>query len=451
GVDVYFNLKNIAVAADIDLSYTYGENTVNAKLSAWYDKGGEGLGKIIISLTEINGVPLAAKVYCDISEIKDAVTALLNLADINLAPFENKNNSGLQNADIITKILGADFDKLLPVLNTSADGLNIAVNADEVMSLFGVNTDIGLGNVWLAYSHSGDKKLVAAAPALGLGVDISGAAGTLKDMPAISDCLDLTMLVNTVQAVWEQVDGIIDGQSIAFEIVKGETFLSLDGITVEIWGEGEVSWKKGGEYVALNLATSIREGANNADITTIRFVYDKNADTTPLVKLAVNTVGIEIYKEDLEGVKSGFADIYNKVTAMLGKESGGSQPIQSAETAQNALGTLTLSDNLTGVLFGMLAGDGWVDFLNDITVTCDGKSVALKYLADNAVNVSVGADGNLSLFYDGAFGERFKLSGGIVASPVLENLCDVIDREIKATNTVMSASQTDPPAPEGKH
>ncbi|MDE7084730.1 MAG: hypothetical protein K2O81_05750, partial [Clostridia bacterium] len=239
------------------------------------------------------------------------------------------------------------------------------------------------------------------------------------------------------------VDVIIDGQSIAFEIVKGETFLSLDGITVEIWGEGEVSWKKGCEYVALNLATSIREGANNADVTTIRFVYDKNADTTPLVKLAVNTVGIEIYKEDLEGVKSGFADIYNKVMAMLGKESGGSQPTQSAETAQNALGTLTLSDNLTGVLFGMLAGDGWVDFLNDITVTCDGKSVALKYLADNAVNVSVGADGNLSLFYDGAFGERFKLSGGIVASPVLENLCDVIDREIKATNTVMSSSKTD--------
>ncbi|MDE7084731.1 MAG: hypothetical protein K2O81_05755, partial [Clostridia bacterium] len=86
-----------------------------------------------------------------------------------------------------------------------ADGLNIAVNADEVMSLFGVNTDIGLGNVWLAYSHSGDKKLVAAAPALGLGVDISGAAGTLKDMPAIADCLDLTMLVNTVQAVWERL------------------------------------------------------------------------------------------------------------------------------------------------------------------------------------------------------------------------------------------------------
>ncbi|MDE7257516.1 MAG: leucine-rich repeat domain-containing protein, partial [Clostridia bacterium] len=30
-----------------------------------------------------------------------------------------------------------------------------------------------------------------------------------------------------------------------------------------------------------------------------------------------------------------------------------------------------------------------------------------------------------------------------VASPVLENLCDVIDREIKATNTVMSSSKTD--------
>ncbi|MDE7257147.1 MAG: hypothetical protein K2N50_04245, partial [Clostridia bacterium] len=44
GVDVYFNLKNIAVAADIDLSYTYGESRVDAKLSGWCAAGGGGLG-----------------------------------------------------------------------------------------------------------------------------------------------------------------------------------------------------------------------------------------------------------------------------------------------------------------------------------------------------------------------------------------------------------------------
>lgn len=443
GVDVYFNLENIAVAADIDLGYTYGKDTVNAKLSAWYDKGAEGLGKIVLSLTQINGAPLAAKVYCDITEIKDAVTALLNLADIKLTPFENTDNGSLQTADIITKILGADFNALLPVLNTTDDGLNIAVNADEVLAIFGVNTEISLGNVSLAYSHSADKKLVAAAPALGLGVDISGAAGEIKQMPDPADCLDLTDLVNTVTAAWEQVNGIIEGQSVAFEIVKGETFLLLDGITVEIWGDGEVCWKAGGEYVALDLAMSICNGANNADVTELRFVYDKNAGTTPLVKLALNNVGIEIYKDDIEGVKSGFADIYNKVTAMLGKESGETQPSQPADGKQNPLGALSASENLTGVLFGILASDGWVDFLNDFTVTCDGKSVALRYLSDNAVNVSIGADGNLSLFYDGAFGERFTLGGGIVVSPVLENLCDVIDREIEAANIIMSSSKTE--------
>ncbi len=431
GADVYFNIENIAVAADIELGYTYGEDKVSAKLSAWYENG-----KIVLSLTEINGAPLAAKVYCDIDEIKDAVTALLNYANIEFAPFENKDNGGSQTADIITKILGADFDTLLPVLKTTADGLNIAVNADEVLALFGVNADISLGNVSLAYSHGADKKLVAAAPALGLSVDISGETGTLKAMPDPDDCLDLTMLVNTVKAVWEQVDGIIEGQSVAFEIAEGTTFLSIDGIVVEIRGSGEVCWKSGSEYVALDLAMSIKEGAKNSDVTTLRFVYDKNADTTPLVKLALNNVGIEIYKDDIEGVKSGFADIYNKVMSALGKES-------AEQTKNTASASIKVSDNLIGTLFGVLASDGWVDMLNDFTVTCDGKSVALKYLAENAFNISVGADGNLSLFYDGAFGERFTLGGGIVVSPVLENLCEVIDREIEETGVVMSSSKTD--------
>ncbi|MDE6690737.1 MAG: hypothetical protein K2K04_02090, partial [Clostridia bacterium] len=81
-VDVYLNLDNIAVAADLEVGYKYGEDRVCINLSAWYDKGESGLGKIVLSLNSLNGSPLNAKVYCDISEIKDAVTALLQYADI---------------------------------------------------------------------------------------------------------------------------------------------------------------------------------------------------------------------------------------------------------------------------------------------------------------------------------------------------------------------------------
>ena len=441
GVDVYFNLESIAVAADLEIGYTYGDNKVSAKLSAWYDKGESGLGKLVLSLNEINGKPLAAKVYCDISEIKDAVTALLSYADVKLTPFEN--GGSVQAADIISKVLGADFAKLLPVLETDADGLNIALNVDEVLSLFNVNANISLGNVSFAYDHSDDKKLTAKIPALGISADISGEAGALKEMPSPESCLDLTLLVNTVNAAWEQVDGIIDNQSISFEIIKGETFLSLDGIEVEIWGEGEVSWRKGGEYVALDLSMAITERAT--DVMTFAFIYDKNADGTPLVKLALNGVGIEIYNDDIESVKAGFNDIYNKVMAALGKDGGKTEPSAPEGNTQNkvndALGTLTANDNLMGVLFGLLASDGWVDKLNDVTLTTDGKSVALKYLSDNALDIEVGADGNLSLFYDGAFGDRFSLSGGIVASATVGNLCDAING--KLANCRMSSSKTD--------
>lgn len=438
-VDAYLNFDGIAVAADLAFGYEYGGHEVTAKLSVWYDKGESGLGKIVLSLNEINGAPLAAKVYCDIAEIKDAVTALLNYANITLAPFESSQTDGA--ADIIAQILGADFAKLLPTVRADADGINIALNLDETLSLFNVNANVSLGNVSLVYDRAADKKLVAMAPALGLTADIGGAEGGLKRMPSPETCLDLTKLLNTVQAVWEQVDGIIDNQSISFEIPEGETFLSLDGIVVEIWGKGEICWKQGSEYVALDLSMSITE--TGADVTSFKFIYDKNAAETPLVKLALGNVGIEIYKDDIESVKAGFSDIFNKVKALLGSDSGETQPAAPADGTQNsangAVGTLTANDKLTGVLFGLLASDGWVDMLNDLTLTTDGKSVALNYLSDNAASIEIAANGNLSLYYDAKLGERFTLGGGIVASSTVGSLRGDID--VKLESCKMSSSK----------
>lgn len=434
--DVYLNLENIAVAADLEVGYAYGENEITVNLSAWYQKVESGLGEVVLSLNAINGAPLNAKVYCDISEIKDAVCALLQYADIKLTPFE-KEGAG-EGADIISKILGADFNALLPVLETGAETLKVAVNADEVLALFGVDLGgVRFGNVTLAYDHGADAKLVAAVPAFGLNVDISGAAGALKAMPAPESCLDLTKLVNTVRAVWEQVDGIIDNQSVAFEMVEGENYLSLDGIVVEIWGKGEVCWKAGEEYVALDLSMAITERAT--DVLTLKFIYDKNADTEPLVKLALNNVGIEIYKDDIEGVKDGFNAIYNKVTALLGTD-GETQPSEPANGGTSG-NKVVVTDKLIGVLFGILADDGWVEGLNNLTLTTDGKSVALKYLSDDAVDAVLGADGGLSLYYDGAFGDRFSLSGGITASAEARDLRGAIDA--KLANCRMSSSKTD--------
>lgn len=450
GIDVYFNPESVAVAADLDIAYTYGESKVSASLSVWYEKGESGLGKIVLSLNSINGKPLSAKVYCDITEIKDAVTALLDYANIKIAPFE-KGGEG-DTPDIISKILGADFNKLLPVLGTDANGLTVALNVDGVLSLFDIDAGISLGNLSLAYDRAAESKLSGKAPALGLTAEVCGTSGTIKAMPDPADCLDLTKLVKTVHAAWEQVDGIIENQSISFSIVRGETYLSLDGIVVEIWGEGEVCWKKGSEYVALDLAFSITgtDGDGKAlqpDVTEFKFIYDKNAETTPFIRLALNKIGIDIYKDDIENVKQDFNDIYNKVMSIFGKKTEEGQP--DGGTAVAAVDEITegdvdtapaQSDKLMGVIFGLLASDGWVDFLNDLTLTSDGKSVTLSYLTKNSVDIGVGEDGGLFLYYDGAFGERFALSGGIEASATLGNLCDGI--ALKLNDCKMSSSKT---------
>lgn len=447
---VYFNLENIAVKAEADVSYKLGEGAdadeVSAKISAWYDKGETKLGKVILSLDEINGVALGAKVYCDVAEISEAVTALLKYAGVSTEPFGQNSFGSVQ--DVLSKVLGADFATLLPVLETDADSLTVGLNVDGALQLFGVKTGVAFGDLSLVYDHTADKKLTAAMPALGLNVNLSGADCEVI-VPDTNDCLDLTKLVNTVNAVWEQVDGIIDGKAIAFEIVRGETFLSLDGILVEVWGEGEVSWAKGGEYVALDLSMAITEDKKASDVATFKFIYDKNADGTPLVRLALNEVGLEIYNEDIDSVKAGFGDIYNKVKALLGGnaqvatlDEGGETapaPIENPAEGSGEEGAVSGNDKLMSVLFGVLASDKWVDVLNDFTLTADGKSVALSYLSDNAASVEIGADGALTLFYDAAFGERFTMSDGIVASSVTGSLVPAIESKFESCK--MSSSK----------
>lgn len=458
-LDVYLDPENLAVAADLGLSYKYGEDTVTVDLSAWYDRGESGSGNIVLSLNSINNAPLNAKVYCDIDEMAEAVQTLLQYANIKIAPFEI--TGGGDGAEIISAILGADFNALLPVLETGEETLKVGVNVDEALNLF--NVDLGgfsLGNVTLAYDHGADSKLTADIPAVGLSAEISGVDGQLKAMPAIKDCFNLTNLVNTVNAVWGQVDGIIENQSVSFSMVRGENFLSLDGIIVEIWGDGEVSWKAGGEYVALDLSMSITEQRGGAvseaytDVLKLKLIYDKNAQNAPLVTLAFNNVGIEIYQQDIDSVKKGFNDIYNKVVEALGGETQTTVTSSDSETAtDNGTGTdetgkkFVVTDKLLGVLFGVLADDGWVNFLNDFTLTSDGKSVALNYLADNSFDVELGADGGLSLFYDGAFGDRFSLSGGITASATVGDLRESIKKAITEENVKMSSSKTEGSAP----
>lgn len=428
----YFDPDGIAVAAEADISYTYNGQTVSAKLAAFYEKGESKYGDLILSLTHINGKQVNANVYCNIDELAEAVTALLGYAGVQIQPFETGVSANLQ--DILLNVLEADFNKLLPVIETGADGLRAQINADEALALFGLHTGVSFGNINLAYNRGAENMLVAEAPAFGLSVAVGGASGKL-DKPSSSNCLNLTKLVNTVNAVWEQVDGIIESQSIAFEIVKGETFLSLDGIVVDLWGEGEICWKAGSEYVALDLSASITERAS--DVVAIKLIYNKNATDTPLIRLALNGVGIDIYRDDIQTVSAGIKDIYNKIAPLLGiSEEEGGEEIPAVPQSPAFDG-----DKLMGLVFKVLSADGWVDELNRITLSTDGKSFALEYLSENAASVEIRADGALELYYGGAFGSGFTLGGGLVATAVKGGLVSAIEAQLE--NCKMSSSKTE--------
>ncbi len=454
-VNAYADVDGVTVGADAYVAYTYKGQQVSAKVGVWYgyDPNENNYGKAIVSLDELNGKPLisALKIKCDIKEVAEAVSTLITFG----------GNDGSQATDglvsIVNGALASDFGALLTEMYADKAQIKVGISIDDLLDMLGINAGVKFGSCTLKYARGDEEavyggELSATLPALGLDLSVCGEGGAIA-RPDDTDSLDLAAFINTVKAAMEQVNGIIDNQSVSFEMVEGENFLSLDGIDVGIWGKGEVSWKAGEEYVALDLSMSISEqrvGATDevhTDVLKFKFIYDKNADNSPLVRLALNEVGIDIYKEDIESVKDGFKSIYNKVMGALGKGGSQTQPTE-LENGTVAEGVkFTATDKLLGVLFGILADDGWVDELNYLTLSTDGKSVALDYLAKNAFSAELGADGKLSLYYDGAFGERFSLSGGITASATVGDLRDTINEKIIGENVTVSSSKKEGSAP----
>ncbi|MDE6790589.1 MAG: hypothetical protein K2J61_02595, partial [Clostridia bacterium] len=426
-VTAYVDIDGITVGADADVSYTYLGHKISATVGVWYgyDPASDGYGKAVVSLKKINGVPVNINLKCDIKEVAQAVSQLLTLPEVQSA-----SSDGL--ISIVNGALATDFSGLLTEMYADKASIKIGVSVDTLLEMFNVDAGVKFGSCTLKYQRGEGVyggSLSASLPALGFDMSVSGADGAIEQ-PDFDACLDLTDLINTAGAVWNEVESVIEAQSVAFEIERGETYLSLDGIVVEIWGDGEISWKKGGEYVALDLSMAITEKAS--DVATVKLIYDKNADGTPLVKMALNEVGLEIYREDIESVEAGFNDIYNKVKGLFGAET------QTAALTIQENDEVSGNDKLMSALFGLLASDKWVGVLNDLTLTSDGKSVVLKYLAENAASVELRADGVLTLFYEAAIGERFTMGGKLEACSVTGSLIPAIESKLENCKTSSS-------------
>ncbi|MGN1103497.1 MAG: hypothetical protein ACI4QI_01345, partial [Candidatus Coproplasma sp.] len=432
----------LAAQVNADVSYKVDDGkfiTVTIKVYFDYDK--DTIGNVMVVLDSINGVATSAKVCCNISELKTAIETLITYVTpkneaVNSTEETTAADTATQTtASVLDKLINADFNKLLTAINANTNVFNLTVDVDEILNLFDINVGLTLGEATLEYNHKAmaESKDLLTASVANAGVSLKvGASDVTVTIPATDDALDLTQLINVVNNAITQINTIKDDGKLYFEIARATdsntpvTYLYLDGICVEIWGKGEISWATGAERIALDLTMSITESAT--DTLSFKLVYDKNS--APLVKLALDNVGISIYQEDIDGVRDGFIEIYNKLAGILGLE-----PITtgtSDTSAETAVETITSSvnlgspDNLLAVIFNMLSGEDWVNEINNFTASCDGKAVVLGYLTDsNRANVTISTDSALAVAYDGAFGERFSLGGVITVKAAGETPLNV--------------------------
>ncbi|MGN1372942.1 MAG: hypothetical protein ACI4VK_02715, partial [Candidatus Coproplasma sp.] len=418
----------LAAQVNVNVSYRVEDGKfITASLKVYFNYDKDTIGDVIVVIDGINGVATNAKVYCNVTEIKTAIETLISY----VAPKNEEVNSTSETtatdtqteaaASVLEKLITADFTKLIKQINASENVFNLTVDVDEILKLFDLNTGLTLGEATLEYNHStdGEVKDLLSAKMDNLGVTLTlNPTDVAINTPAKEECLDLTQLVNVVNNAISQINTIKEDGKLYFEIARATdentpvTYLSLDGILVEIWGKGEISWAKGAERIALDLTMSITE--TGTDRLSFKLVYDKNADA--LVKLALDNVGITIYQDDIDSVRNGFIEIYNKLAGVFGLEpiATGTTESTTAVATESTSSSVNLgsTDKLLALIFNLLSSDDWVNEINNFTTTCNGKSFALGYLTDaNRANVSIDTDGKLAIAYDGAFGERFSLGG----------------------------------------
>lgn len=434
-ITVYLNAKNIAAGANAFVEYTYGGESVSADFTVWYDYDAQSMGNVYLTLNSINGSEANISVKCDISELTLSVEKLLEVFSLE-QPVDISIGSGrIDTAEVIANILSADFNKLLPDIRTFADGASMTIDVDYLLTLLGVNAGIKLGEVDFAYDCNAHG-LTLSANSLGLSADINTSTTGITQPKPVYAC-ELSDLVKLINSTVNQVKGIIDEKLLSFSIDRGQTYIEVDGLKAEIYGEGEISWGKGRTYVALDLGLSLTETAT--DETTIKFVYMENpADNAPVIRLVINNVGIDVYPEDIELLKGGIEKIYAAVEGLL--------PSANAEKSQSTAPLAVQDEQVSGqdalmaVIFKALATNDWVEALGEMSLTFDENSLLLTYLKDNAISFALTEDGAMAVDYSGKVA-GFNLSGSLNVSRGSANLISAIDNQLAGGDYNISSSR----------
>ncbi len=380
---VAFNASQEAVSADISLAYEYGGMPVSANLSIYYIDNAA-----YVRVTAINGSPVSLGVYCDIAELSTAIGNLLSVAQLDISSGMPQVDVDL--SDLAANLITADFSSILTGVYSDKQMVKADIDMDSLLSQLGLNAP-ALGSLSLVFA---DGKLSGTADEIGLSVTLSGAEGV--DKPS-GEYLNLSDLVNFVTEAYTQVNGIINDGALAFAIDKNSpAYITIDGITAAVYGNGEIGWAQGDNTVALDLAISLAENSS-ADELALKLVYNGNAaQSDPIVTLAINNVGLSITRADIDGVTDKINKIVSAVSVLTGSN-GGAATLSARSAATRAAS----HDDLVLAVLSLISGTDWASALNDMTLTADGHSVVLGWAAENFVAVSAGEEG-ITLSYSAA-------------------------------------------------
>ena len=406
------DFSSVAVKADVTVNYCGNE----ISLIAHYVYDG-GYGDVYLNVTAINGVKCDAKVYCDIQDTVNAVKQLIDA--IQGAPalaMDGEPVISNKTAEIVKAVLSIDYPSIIKQFKATDTVLNATVDADAIVALFVENLGVSFGEVSLTFNNATEAagaSLIGNVPALGLEMGFKGSAKTVI-IPDVNSYLNLTDLILLVQKATAEAQEIIAAQDVVFEL---NAEVIVDGVSMKIKGNGEASWIDGKIRVAADAVLSIAENGKS-DSVDVKFVYDETAaDDKPLVRFAINSYGMEIYRSDIDGLVNDFNDIIDAVNKLLGKTAQTEIEQVSIPAAQGGIGVdvkdildLINTDNAQAIIKTVLG------FVSDLTVQLqysEGQPDVYGILISHAVNgnLQLSSNGNLALNLDVYNNNGTKITG----------------------------------------
>ena len=412
------SLKDLDASANITLTDKDEKVLLAADVFYDYDTTAADYGKAYITISKLLGVDCGIKVYCNISEVVSTVQSLIDGGVVTLDEVPEEEQGIV---DIIAKVLGIEWSSVVKELATDANGLTTTIDLDYILGTL-VGSDVKLGLVKLSYDLNTDTLTGGALfsgteenETAGLTITVSGSE-TVLSAPDIKDYLDINDVLEVVANAIAAIENISSTGEIYFSLENAE--IAVNGIYMGINGRGEAKWNTlSGDLEALALdltlftadgAYSTRSGAATDNTTEVELIYNAlAADSEPLVRLAINGSGIDIYRRDIDQFES---DI-NKLIASINNLLGGNTAKAFAELSEEAGSAATgVPDDITPAntdmisvikfVLDQLSGDGLAaDIFGGLlsgSVEVDGTDI-IAGLFGSSLTIGAAADGTLKL------------------------------------------------------